>query len=108
MRQAFQSEFLAEEIQARKENLERVEQGIARAIESISDTSQGREFLWWLFEICGVFTTSYTGNSDTYFNEGRRAVGNEVLHRLVEVKPEIFQAMIRSGKTLHHEVESGE
>ena len=108
MKQAFQSEFLAEEIQARKETLERVEQGIARAIESISDTSQGREFLWWLFEICGVFTTSYTGNSDTYFNEGRRAVGNEVLHRLVEVKPEIFQAMIRSGKTLHHEVESGE
>lgn len=107
MRQAFQSEFLADEIQARKETLERVEQGIARAIEAISDTPQGREFLWWLFEICGVFTTSYTGNSDTYFNEGRRAVGNEVLHRLVEVKPEIFQAMIKSGKTRHSEVESG-
>ena len=107
MKPAFQSEFLAEEIQARKETLERVEQDIASAIESIADTTQGREFLWWLFEICGVFTTSYTGNSDTYFNEGRRAVGNEVLHRLVEVRPEIFQAMIKSGKTRHSEVESG-
>ncbi len=99
MRQAFQSEFLADEIQARKETLERVEQDIASAIESIADTLQGREFLWWLFELCGVFGSSYTGNSDTYFNEGRRAIGNEVLHRLVKVKPEIFQAMIRSGKT---------
>jgi len=99
VKQAFQSEFLDEESQARKETLERVEQGISRAIEAIADTAQGREFLWWLFEICGVFTTSYTGNSDTYFNEGRRAIGNEVLHRLVKVKPEIFQAMIRSGKT---------
>lgn len=107
MKQALQSEFLAEESQARKETLERVEQGIARAIEAIADTAQGREFLWWLFEICGVFTTSYTGNSDTYFNEGRRAVGNEVLHRLVEVRPEIFQAMIKSGKARQGEVGSG-
>ena len=98
MKQAFQSEFLAEEIQARRENLERIEQGISRSIESIAGTEPGREFLWWLFEICGVFMMSYTGNSDTYFNEGRRAVGNEVLHRLVNVKPEIFQAMIKSGK----------
>ena len=108
MRQAFQSEFLAEEIQARKENLERAEQGIAGAIEAIADTQHGREFLWWLFELCGVFGTSYTGNSDTYFNEGRRAVGNEVLHRLVKVKPEIFQAMIKSGKARQSEVASGE
>lgn len=107
MKQAFQSEFLADEIKARKETLERVEQGIARAIEAIADTAQGREFLWWLFEICGVFTTSYTGNSDTYFNEGRRAVGNEVLHRLVEVRPEVFQAMIKSGKARQDEVGSG-
>jgi len=99
VKQAFQSEFLAEESQARKETLERVEQDIASAIESIADTTQGREFLWWLFELCGVFGSSYTGNSDTYFNEGRRAIGNEVLHRLVKVRPEIFQAMIRSGKT---------
>ena len=98
MKQAFQSEFLAEEIRARRETLERVEQGISRSIEVIAGIEQGREFLWWLFEICGVFTTSYTGNSDTYFNEGRRAVGNEVLHRLVGVKPEIFQTMIKSGK----------
>lgn len=107
MKQAFQSEFLADEIKSRKETLERVEQGISRAIEAIADTAQGREFLWWLFEICGVFTTSYTGNSDTYFNEGRRAVGNEVLHRLVEVRPEIFQAMIKSGKARQDEVGSG-
>ena len=99
MSKGFQSELLAEEIQARKEELERVEQGISQAIESIAETAQGRDFLWWLFEICGVFVSSYTGNSDTYFNEGRRAVGNEVLHRLVKVKPEIFQAMIRCGKS---------
>jgi hypothetical protein len=108
VKQDFQSEFLANEIRTRKEALERVERGISSAIAAIADTRQGREFLWWLFEICGVFTTSYTGNSDTYFNEGRRAVGNEVLHRLVEVKPEIFQAMIKSGKTRQNEVGSGE
>ena len=98
MSKGFQSELLSEEIRARKEELERVEQGISQAIESIAETAQGRDFLWWLFEMCGVFASSYTGNSDTYRNEGRREIGLEVLHRLVKVKPEIFQAMIRSGK----------
>lgn len=98
MSKGFQSELLAEEIQARKDRLQEVEQGISHAIEVIADTEAGRDFFWWLFEISGVFSPSYTGNSDTYRNEGCRLVGLEVLHRLVNVKPEIFQAMIRSGK----------
>ena len=67
-------------------------------IRSIAGTPAGRRFLWWLLSITGPHLPSYTGNSDTYFNEGRRSVGLEVEHRLVAADPATYLAMIQEGK----------
>jgi hypothetical protein len=37
-------------------------------------TTEGRRFIMWLFKLCGQESTSFTGNSQTYFNEGMRNV----------------------------------
>lgn len=66
-------------------------------IRSIAGTPAGRRFLWWLLSITGPHLPSYTGNSDTYFNEGRRAVGLEIEHRLVAADPAAYLAMIQEG-----------
>ena len=67
-------------------------------IRTIVSTPAGRRFLWWLLSITGPHLPSYTGNSDTFFNEGRRSVGLEVEHRLVAADPATYLAMIREGK----------
>ena len=45
----------------------------------IMATKQGRNWMWWLLAQCGVFQTSFTGNSTTFFNEGKRQVGLVVM-----------------------------
>lgn len=66
---------------------------IAKAL----STPEGRRLVWAVLEMGRVFQLSFTGNSETYLNEGRRAVGLEMLGRVIAVKPEAFTQM-----TLEH------
>lgn len=56
---------------------------------------QGRRVVWRWLEEAGVFRTSFTGNSVTFFNEGRRAMGLFVLAELMEACPEQYSRMQR-------------
>lgn len=40
---------------------------------------RGRRFVWWLLGIAGIFRSSFTGNSETFFREGERNVGLRLL-----------------------------
>lgn len=46
----------------------------------LMDTPAGRRVLWHLLEFCGVFSTTFTGNSQTFFKEGARSVGLHLLN----------------------------
>lgn len=52
-----------------------------------------RAFYWRLLSHCGVYKNSYTGNSTTFFNEGKRAVGLWLLDEIFEASPTIFNQM---------------
>jgi hypothetical protein len=56
---------------------------------------EGRRFIWRLLSEAGVFRTSFTGNSQTYFNEGRRDLGLLFLNEVMAAKPEAFTQMQR-------------
>ncbi len=61
-------------------------------------SKQGRRFTWRLLSECGVFRSSFTGNSETFFREGKRAVG---LHMLAEISahcPEQYALMQAESK----------
>lgn len=85
---------------AAKQKRKELEIELRNDISNIVQTESGRRLLWWLLSLTGVYLPSYTGNSDTYFNEGRRAVGLEIMHRLVSVAPGVFEDMIRTGERL--------
>lgn len=55
---------------------------------------RGRRFVWRLLESTGVFRSSFTGNSETYFREGARNVGLQVLGMIHEHAPEAYQLML--------------
>ena len=49
----------------------------------VLSTRQGRRFMWKLLEGCNIFKSCFTGNSSTFYNEGRRDVGLEVFNKVV-------------------------
>lgn len=65
----------------------------------ILSTQQGRRFIWKYLTHAGIFTTSFTGNSTTFFNEGKRDVGLKLLADVMEASPESYVSMMRESKT---------
>jgi hypothetical protein len=56
---------------------------------------QGRRFVTRLLEKAGIYRTSFTGNSETFFREGMRNVGLFVLSEVMEITPEQFALMLK-------------
>ncbi len=51
-----------------------------RDLATIMAMPEGRRYVFRLIdEVCGVFKPSYTGSSETYLREGKRAVGIAVM-----------------------------
>lgn len=59
---------------------------------------QGRRIAWRLLSKAGVFRTSMTGNSQTFFNEGRRDMGLWVLAEINEVSPDSYVQMLKEAQ----------
>jgi len=83
---------------------DRRQKELVAAFNDILKTYQGRLWLYWLLEQCGlesfgVFTLSYMGNvEDALVNEGRRRVGNQVMAAIVELNPEYYVMMMKEAK----------
>lgn len=58
------------------------DEDLARAYHMMSKVADGKRVLWDIMSFCGVFQLSMTGNSYTYFNEGKRQVGLYLLTML--------------------------
>ena len=55
------------------------------SLKNILKTVDGRWFLMRLLDATGVMSNTFTGNSTTFFNEGKRQVGLEILARISEL-----------------------
>lgn len=61
-------------------------------------TAEGRRLFYRLFDVAGIFRSSFTGNSTTFFNEGQRQVGLVFLADLNDHFPERYLEMLREAK----------
>lgn len=59
----------------------------------VMSDARGRYFIRWLLAECGMYRQSFTGNSETFFNEGKRAVGIQLTMELEAGVPEEFLLM---------------
>lgn len=59
---------------------------------------RGRRFLWQLLGDSGIFRTSFTGNSETFFREGMRNLGLQVFTRIHEVAPDLYLEMAQEAQ----------
>lgn len=53
-----------------------------------------RRFLWRLMCRFGVFRLSFTGNSETFFNEGRRGEGLWLIGEIASADPQAVGAIL--------------
>lgn len=65
---------------------------------ALLSTKSGRRFYWNLLCECGIFTESFTGNSTTFFNEGKRAVGLRLLADVNDFAPESYPLMLKESR----------
>jgi len=83
----------------KKTELERTKEILRRTdLRKILSWPEGRRFIWRYLEICGVFTLSFTGNSQTFFNEGQRNIGLKLLAEIMDVAPDALLQMMKDSK----------
>ncbi len=64
----------------------------------VLSTPQGRRVVHRYIAYCGVFKQSFTGNSETFFNEGKRVVGLKLLDDLNASDPNAYLKMMSETK----------
>lgn len=59
-------------------------------LKKIISIPEGRRFIWRILSDAGIYQTSFTGNSTTFYLEGRRSLGLEVLKDLMKAERTAF------------------
>lgn len=71
---------------------------LADDIRWLMSNKRGRRIAWWLLEFAGVYRTSFTGNSQTFFNEGMRNVGLALMKQIDTACPQHYVTMLDEAK----------
>jgi len=85
----------------RKKTNEEIEYGVLIAnTRELLKSRQGQDFVWHVLSICNIYGDHFTGDSHSYYLEGKRAVGLEILGLLEEVdKTAYAQLLLNKQKT---------
>ena len=59
---------------------------------------RGRRFMWRMLGVTGIYRSSFTGNSETFFKEGMRNVGLKLITDIHEYAPDAYVQMIEEHK----------
>lgn len=63
----------------------------------VLSTVVGRRFFKRILSLTGVDGVSFTGNNTTFYNEGRRSVGCELLFELKKANPDAYISMVKES-----------
>ena len=70
----------------------------ANDIKWLMSGKQGRRIVWRLLDKAGLYRTSFTGNSETFFKEGMRNMGLFIVAEIHEHCPEAYPLMLTESK----------
>lgn len=65
----------------------------------LMSSKRGRRIVWRLLEETGVYRTSMTGNSTTFFNEGQRNVGLKLMAMIHATATDAYVLMLNERTT---------
>lgn len=87
-----------QQVERAKERTLSKEEKDANDLRWVLNSKPGRRFMWRLLEECGVYKTSFTGNSATFFNEGMRNIGLKLINEINNNAPEAYLVMLKEAK----------
>lgn len=58
---------------------------------------RGRRFIWRLLDKAGVYRSSFTGNSNTFFLEGQRNMGLMIMDEIHSNCPDLYVVMLKEN-----------
>lgn len=64
----------------------------------VMSNKRGRRFVWRLLDRAGIYRSSFTGNSTTFFNEGQRNIGLMLVAEIHRSCPDQYTQMIKEYK----------
>lgn len=76
---------------------QRAERDLLKALELAMAVPASRVLVRWILEQCGLFEPSFTGNSETFYKEGRRSIGLEIIAALNKVDPYEVVRLMKEG-----------
>ena len=80
---------------ARKKTKEELEHHVLlENVRELLKTSYGKDVIWHILSFCNLYSDGFTGDNATFYNEGRRAVGLQLLHLLDEADPTAYARLI--------------
>jgi hypothetical protein len=88
----------ANQVAERKTKAQRIDERRRNGLRQIMTSSDGRAWMWNLLGECGIFRSCFTGNSTTFFNEGKREVGLPIMADLTEHFPDEYLLMAKEAK----------
>ena len=77
-----------------QERAERIERAELADIKALMGIPAFRRYAKRYLGICNVFQTTFTGSSETFFREGKRAVGTTMFGEIMKVTPERFAELM--------------
>lgn len=78
----------------RKERLRQTQRQQAEDFKWLMSDKRGRRIVWGLLETTGIYRSSFTGNSETFFREGARNVGLVYVDLVNTNCPEKYHLMV--------------
>ncbi len=92
------------QVEAARRKADQIREGELADLRAVLATRQGRRLVWRYLTRCGVFKTSMTGSSQTFFLEGQRNVGLWLLADINAADPAAYVQMLAES----HEGEGAE
>lgn len=95
---AFSPDDVAQEVAQQQEALRREafkRQRDEDDLKWVLADKRGRRVMASLLTMTGLYKTSFTGNSETFFREGRRDIGLQILDRINSADPEAYVKMLK-------------
>lgn len=63
-------------------------------VREVMKTRQGQEVMWEILGFCGLYDDKFTGDSNTFYLEGKRAIGLQILDMLEMADPTIYARLL--------------
>ena len=85
------------QVKAAKEKEESRQERELNDVRHVLNSKEGRRFLWRYLGECGMFRTSFTGNSETFFKEGERNIGLKIMSDITAASDEAYFLMMKEN-----------